>query len=429
MSKKTIEVNHFPRIEGHGNVHFKIENEKLCSVEMNIVEPARLFEAMVLGRDFSEISYISSRICGICSASHAVTSLRAIEQIFNIEVSERTLALRELLIYGSFLQNHATHLFVLAAPDYLKMPSILGLAGTDKELLTKALKLKALGNELCTKIGGRSIHPITAVTGGFTDEISSVDYKQMAYKLEDMVEFAEQSVDLFESFNCYDIKSQNAMIAMYDEARYNVCDSEKIAIYGEDKVFDCIDYKDHLEEYVLDHSAAFASRLKDSKRPYMTGALARINTSWDKLSSRAKISAAKIGLRPAELNSFKNNHAQAIELVDSLDRCSKLAQALSDPSFGGSSKPVKYEICAGRGVGYTEAPRGVVLHDITLDDEGKVEAACIVTPTSQNIAATEADICILVNSMLEKGFEIEDIRLEVEKLVRAYDPCLSCSVH
>ena len=168
----SINVDHIARIEGHGNIHLAIEDGAVATCEMNVVEPARLFESMVRGRMFSEIPYIASRICGICSASHVVTDLLAIERVFGIEVSDRTHALRELLIYGSYLQNHATHLFVFAAPDFTGHASVFPLATEAPELFNQALALKALGNELCTKVGGRSVHPITAVVGGFTNEIS-----------------------------------------------------------------------------------------------------------------------------------------------------------------------------------------------------------------------------------------------------------------
>ena len=161
MSTASIKVDHLARVEGHGNVHVVIEDGAVQTVEMNVIEPARLFESMVRGRSYTEVSYIASRVCGICSASHVVTSLLAIERIFGVEVADRTKALRELLVYGSYLQNHATHLFVLAAPDFLNQPSVFPLAQSDPALFDKALGLKALGNELCTKVGGRSIHPVS----------------------------------------------------------------------------------------------------------------------------------------------------------------------------------------------------------------------------------------------------------------------------
>ena len=138
MTKTAIHVDHIARVEGHGNVHVVIEDGEVKTVEMNVVEPARLFESMVRGRRFEEIPYISSRICGICSSSHVVTDLKAIERVFGVEVTDRTRALRELLVYGSYLQNHASHLFVFAAPDFLGMPSVFPLAQTDPELFEQA---------------------------------------------------------------------------------------------------------------------------------------------------------------------------------------------------------------------------------------------------------------------------------------------------
>ena len=98
-------MHHIARVEGHGNVHVFIEDGKVRDVQMNIVEPARLFESMVVGRPFDKVSYIASRICGICSSSHVVTDLLAIEDAFGVEVSDRTRMLRELLVYGSYLQE------------------------------------------------------------------------------------------------------------------------------------------------------------------------------------------------------------------------------------------------------------------------------------------------------------------------------------
>ena len=150
MAATEISVDHIARVEGHGDIRLVIEDGQVTTCEMAVVEPARLFESMVRGRSFEEVPYIASRVCGICSSSHVVTDLRAIEQVFGVEVTDRTEALRELLLYGSYLQNHGTHLFVFAAPDFLGHKSVFPLAEGNPELFERALGLKALGNELCT---------------------------------------------------------------------------------------------------------------------------------------------------------------------------------------------------------------------------------------------------------------------------------------
>lgn len=427
MSVSSLNIDHIARIEGHGNVRVLINEGKLESVQMNIIEPARLFESMVKGHSYKDASYIASRICGICSPNHCITSIKAAENAFGVEVSERTKLIRELLIYGSYLQNHASHLFVFVVPDFIGKPSVFPLADSDPELFEKALRLKSLGNELCTLVGGRSVHPITAVVGGFTHEISSVQYLELADKLADMIPFACETVDLFNSFRVTDIQSESEMMAMVEEGTYPVQSSQTFRLLEEGVNVSADSYLDFLEEYEMAHSGALFTRVKTSGKPVMTSALARINASWANLCSQAKIMSAKAGLRPTEKNPMKNNLAQAVELVDVLYRCEQICRTLSCGE--GSSEPVAFTVRAGRGVGMTEAPRGIVFHDMTFDEKGRVSAANIITPTSQNLASMEADITALVEVLLEAELPENYIRTEIAKLVRAYDPCLSCSVH
>ncbi|MEC4175470.1 Ni/Fe hydrogenase subunit alpha [Adlercreutzia sp. R7] len=429
MTSVRINVEHLARVEGHGDIRLVMEDGQVTCCEMAVVEPARLFESMVRGRSFEEVPYIASRVCGICSASHVVTDLRAIEHAFGVTVTDRTRALRELLVYGSYLQNHATHLFVFAAPDFLGHKSVFPLADSNPELLQKALGLKALGNELCTLVGGRSIHPITAVVGGFTHEMDSAEYRCMADAMDEARAFALEAVDLFRDFDTVDVRTEGDLLAMVAPGAYPVCTSDAARFVRSGDEFSAQDVEEAIEEYPVGHSGAFLARVRKTGRPYMTAALARVNASWDALCKDARYAAAKAGLRPPELNPFANNIAQAVELVDVLDRCAALCRRLADGDFEGTSEPVPFTVRAGRGVGFTEAPRGALFHLLELDGEGRVQRASIMTPTAQNIANLEADMRQLAETMAAAGYDADLIRLEIEKLVRAYDPCLSCSVH
>ena len=434
MSKTAISVDHIARVEGHGNVHLTIEGGQVVTCEMNVVEPARLFESMVVGRKFADVPYIASRVCGICSASHVITDILAIERVFGVEVTDRTRALRELLVYGSYLQNHASHLFVFAAPDFLDMASVFPLAQANPALFDSALGLKALGNELCNLVGGRSIHPITAVVGGFTREPTRDEYLAMADKLDAERDFARQVVDLFRSFTAPAIATQGDMLAMVADGCYPVCDSRDARFLGAGVTFDADEAAGaagQIEEYEVPHSAALFARCRQTATPYFTGALARINASWGALSQEAKVAAAKAGLRPPERNPYLNNVAQAVEVLDALARCAELCRRLAEPDgeFAGDSQPVAFEVRAGRGCGFTEAPRGALFHELELDEAGRVVHATIMTPTAQNCANLEADMRVLAEKLVADGAEKPEVQLEVEKLVRAYDPCFSCSVH
>ena len=429
MSKEVLSIDHMARVEGHGQVKVSIKEGVVESVQMQIDEPARFFESMVRGRRFDEIPYIASRICGICSASHVITSLQAIEQAFGITVSERTRMLRELLVYGSYLQNHATHLYVLAAPDYLKQQSVLPLANMDKGLFDKALALKSLGNELCNMVGGRSIHPITAVVGGFTSEPTAQQYLQMADQLDAALEFAKETVDVFNGFPTPMLETDGDMMAMVEQGAYPISLSSRFVLVDSGKEYDCGELHDAIEEYAVAHSGALFARVKESKKPYMVGALARINASWNNITSEAKFAAAKAGIRPPERNPFNNNVAQAIELVDAVQRCAQLCRDLAGDKFEGTTKPVEFQVKAGPGIGFNEAPRGTVFHDLEFDEEGRVIHAAIVTPTAQNVANMEADMMKLACDLAAQNVSEDELKKQVEMLVRAYDPCFSCSVH
>lgn len=426
MARTTLSMHHIARVEGHGNVHVSIEDGKVRDVQMNIVEPARLFESMVVGRPYDKISYIASRICGICSSSHVVTDLLAIEDAFGVEVSDRTRMLRELLVYGSYLQNHASHLFVFAAPDFAGEESLFPLAVTEPELFNGGLVIKALGNELCTKVGGRSIHPITAVVGGFTHEVSPEEYIELADKLRDMRPFAEKVVDVFAAFPVPDIATKGDFLALREEGHYAVV-SGRPCFAKDGFEFDCAQYRDYIEEYQVAHSAAYFSRRRDTQETFAASALARINVSWNELTREARLAAAKAGLRPPSLNPYSNNVAQAVELVDVCVRCEAMLRELAEGE--GSSEPVDFEPRAGRGVGMTEAPRGTLVHDVEFDEAGRVVHANIITPTVHNLSDTEHNVFQVAELLANQGTDEGTIRLEVEKLVRAYDPCLSCSVH
>ena len=429
MKKKAITLEHMARVEGHGQVKVSLRDGAVESVQMQIDEPARFFEGMVRGRRFDEIPYIASRICGICSANHVVTSLFAIEQAFGVSVSQRTRMVRELLVYGSYLQNHATHLYVLAAPDYLQQKSIFPLVASNKELFDNALALKSLGNELCCLVGGRSIHPITAVVGGFTTEPPAQQYLAMAQRLDAMLEFALATVDVFNSFPVPALVSDGDMMAMTQKDAYPISLSSTFGLVKSGMQYDCTQLRDVIEEYAVPYSGALFARIRETKSSYMVGALARINMSWNNLTQQARFAAAKAGLRPPELNPFNNNVAQAVELVDAIERCSSLCRLLAANEFEGTTKPVSFTPQAGRGVGFTEAPRGTVFHDLEFDQHGSVVHATIVTPTAQNVANMEADMMKLACDLAARGTSEEELKQSVEMLVRAYDPCFSCSVH
>lgn len=165
MAATEISVDHIARVEGHGDIPPRYRGRPGHDLRDGRGGAGALFESMVRGRSFEEVPYIASRVCGICSSSHVVTDLRAIEQVFGVEVTDRTEALRELLLYGSYLQNHGTHLFVFAAPDFLGHKSVFPLAEGNPELIRARIGAEGAGQR-AVHPGGRPVHPSHHGGGG-----------------------------------------------------------------------------------------------------------------------------------------------------------------------------------------------------------------------------------------------------------------------
>ncbi|HSK47765.1 MAG TPA: Ni/Fe hydrogenase subunit alpha [Coriobacteriia bacterium] len=418
----TLTVEHVARIEGHGTISVDVEAGVVRDIRMDIVEPARLFESMVVGRRYDEAPIITSRICGICSPNHAVTTVKAVEAALGVVVSERTTLLRQLMVYGSFLQNHATHLYLFAAPDYVGLPSVFPLARTHPDVVARALLIKKLGNELTSMVGGRSVHPVTAVIGGFTAEPPKAELEAFAARLHAAADAAAETVELFAGFGTPEFETSGEMLALTSGDTYAIYDGDVCALdAGWCKPVE--QYREFITEQVVGHSNAKHATVDG--RTFLVGALARLNLSWDRLLPTARVVASRAGIRPVNRNSFMNNLCQAIELVDAAERCALLCERLVDE--GGSSQPVGYELRAGVGTAATEAPRGTLYHTVSLDASGVVTAGNVSTPTAQNLANLEADMRAFAPTVA--GLPEAEFVLSIEQLVRAYDPCLSCAVH
>jgi sulfhydrogenase subunit alpha len=417
-----LTVEHVARIEGHGNISVSVENGVVDSITMDVVEPARFFESMVVGRRFDEAPLITSRICGICSPNHVVTSIKALEAALGVEVTERTKLLRKLLVYGSYLQNHATHLYVFAAPDFVGLPSVFPLAATHPDVVGRALKIKKLGNELCNAVGGRSVHPVTTVVGGFTSEPDGRRLEAFREMLLEVAGDTMATVELFASFQLPDFETKGEMLALVADDDYAIYEGDVAALDAGWRR-PVSEYREFITETVVGHSNCKHSTVDG--RPFLVGSLARLNLDAGRLGTlgNAALEAAKLTL-PSR-NPFHTHVAQAVELVDAAERCAGYIERLLE--IGGSSSPVEYAIKAGDGADATEAPRGTLYHSYGIDDDGIITRGDVITPTAQNLANLETDMRDFAPTIV--GRPEEEFTLLLEELVRAYDPCFSCSVH
>lgn len=421
---KSVVIGHLCRVEGHGGITVNIKDRRVVEVNADIFEGSRFFEPLTVGRYYNEVPPILSRICAICSAVHTITSIMAIENAFGVKVTPQTALLRDLLIQGGNIESHALHLFCLAVPDYLGYTGAISLATDKPELVRMGLDLKKLGNNIQETIGGRAVHPVNAVIGGFGRLPNKELLLGLKRRLKKGLRQALSAIDLMTTLRIPNFTESLTVYAALRsvDGKYSFL-GDRIVLSTGDSI-DISKYKEVCNEQVVSHSHAKHSLFKS--KPFMVGALARMMLNGDKLTGEAKKAMKKLGLSSLSQNVLHNNSAQAIELVYAIERSLEIVEQFLKHGIK-DEMPVKVKVKAGRGTAACEAPRGMLFHSYVFNRKGRITSTDVVTPTAQNLANMEKDFKISVERLINESKESLSGKLEM--VARAYDPCISCSVH
>jgi sulfhydrogenase subunit alpha len=416
-----IKIHEITRVEGHGNIVIDVKKGVIKELKLEIIESPRFFEMMLRGRRFDEAQHIMSRICGICAVSHTSASLKAIEDAMDIRISKQSRLLRKLAFHGETLQSHILHVFFLVLPDLVGAGSIVPLLGSHPEMARTGLELKRLANEICETIGGRHIHPISLFPGGVVFTPKPQDLKRLKKDLESTFTGLEATLRFLADMKLPDFNVEREFISLKARGEYAFYSGEPASSLG--KAIDSKAFTDEVREYVVDHSTA--KHAASSRGTYMVGALARINNNFRQLAPRAKAALKSSGMKLPCHNPFANNMAQLIECFHAAeDAITTIDEILA---MGPRGEPLARPRSYGRGVGMVEAPRGTLYHEYEISRDGLIERAECIIPTAQNLRSIEDDLRALVPMILDRPKA--EIAKSVETLVRAYDPCVSCSSH
>ena len=418
MMSKTIKLDHITKIEGHASLHIKVDNGKVEKVDMKILEGARYFEGILLDKPHENVPQMVSRICGFCSQIHQITALQAIENALNIKVSEYVSDLRESIILASTMQSHALHLLFFALPDYMGYESAIAMAKDHPEYIKKALEVKLLSDNVCRTIGGRALHTLTPVVGGFTRFPTKEEGKALIKELDEAKEKTIWMAELFDGIDYPSFEREKAYAALVNGSGYPFLRGDVKSNTGD--LFGPHNYHNYIDETFYEDSTAKRATIKGKE--YAVGALARININKDNLSKDAKQLMLKLRHKFPNNSPYMNNVAQAIENVHAIDRLKELLEKID----GRKEAILPPGRTSGRGVSITEAPRGTLIHDYMIDN-GRIEKARIITPTVQLLDTIEKDVEAFLPTILDK--KENEIKFELEKLIRSYDPCISCSAH
>ena len=424
MSEPTRTVSiHVPvltRVEGEGALDLRIDGGAIRELRLRIFEPPRFFEKFLEGRHYSEIPDMVARICGICPVAYQVTAVQALEDLFGVEIGPWARAMRRVFYCGEWIQSHSLHIHLLAAPDFFGCGSAIELAKIAPDEVRRGLRIQALGNELMDLFGARSVHPVGVRVGGFHAAPSAARIREMREKLAAALPEAEALVRWAAGIAVPADDQAFVSVAMrqphgyaIERGRIAVSDGLRIAADA---------YADHFAESHQPHSTALFSAYRG--QPYLVGPLARLNLNHDRLPPRVRALLDETDLALPSRNLFHSLAARAIEIVLAITEALRLLENYRVPDSPWA--PVTPR--AGVANGCTEAPRGLLWHRYEIDAAGLVVNARIVPPTSQNQARIEEDLRL---SLTNFGLDQPDdaLRLHCEKVIRNYDPCISCATH
>jgi sulfhydrogenase subunit alpha len=420
-----VDVHHLTRVEGHGNIRVRVVDGKLREAAWEVVETPRYFEVMLKGKHYTTAGILTARICGICSIGHCLASVRATEDAFGLKIPDLAAKLRLLAKHGETLQSHVLHLFFLAAPDFLGLPSAIPLATEKPEVFNLARRLKGLGNRLSDLVAGRTTHPVSIQVGGMAMRPDSKALAAIRQELVDAMADLRTTADIFATLKLPDFVRETEFVALKGERDYPWIGGQLVSTDGVVKPER--EYRAMTNEYVTPQNTT--KWCKVSRQSMAVGALARLNNNYRFLRPAAQKVVALFGLEPVNHNPFMNNIAQLVESVhvadESVQMIDELLEAPASAPLMASVKPK-----AGVGVGAVEVPRGILYHSYEYDAQGRIVKADCVIPTTQNNANIHYDMGALVEKFAgEPGMSDTKLELLCSMLVRAYDPCISCSVH
>ncbi|MFC7728236.1 Ni/Fe hydrogenase subunit alpha [Actinomadura keratinilytica] len=419
-NERMLSVGALARVEGEGAMYVRIRGSEVQQVRLDIYEPPRFFEALLRGRSYAEPPDITARICGICPVAYQMSACRAVEDACGVTVDGPLNDLRRLLYCGEWIESHALHVYLLHAPDFLGYPSAIDLARDDRALVERGLRLKKAGNALMETLGGRAIHPVNVRVGGFYRTPHPTELRPLAETLRHALDDALATVRWAAGLDFPDFTHDHEYLALTTAGGYPLESGTPRTTGG--RSFTAAGFEHHVVETQVPHSTALHARLADGAR-YMTGPLARFSLNRDRLPPIAAQAAADAGLGAECRNPFQSIVVRAVEIVCAVEEALRLISAYRPPE-----RPhVPAAPRAGIGHGATEAPRGLLYHRYGLDAQGRITAARIVPPTSQNQAAIEDDLRRFVAARLD----LDDAALTraCERAIRNYDPCISCSTH
>lgn len=446
---KTVEISPITRIEGQAKVAVILDEEGAVADALFHVLEFRGFEKFMQGRMVWEAPRIATRACGICPVSHHLAAVKAVEAGFGIDIPPTAHLLRELMHMGQTIHSHALHFFFLAYPDYEYQihnspakRNVLGLLQDKPELVLKAIAIRKTGQEIIRRLGGKAIHPVSALPGGMSKGITEDERIKMLKEVTSVIETVKPlmpvvmgKLDEYEALKDSFLAIETGYLGTVVDGTSNLYDGLLRFVDSSGKRHDEFEANQYLT-YIREASAPWSyvklpyfSQLSKPNNVFQVGPLARFNVS-DRLSTPlAQEAFEEFQQKFGQLahSPLLHNQARFIELLHAAERAKEL---LEDKSITSSETRRKVAKKAGEGIAHLEAPRGVLIHHYKWDKDGRITMANLIVPTTFNNPAINRTVKLAAEHCQgnDGKFDSSLVNL-VETAIRAFDPCLTCATH
>lgn len=447
---KRITIEPVSRIEGHAKITIQLDDQGHVSNTEFQVTQVRGFEKFTEGHPFYEMPGITARICGICPVSHLLASAKACDAIMAVRIPPAARQLRELVHFAQIVQSHALSFFYLSAPDFLlgmdsdpATRNVLGVIAAHPELAREGIELRKFGLMIVESLAQERVHPSWIVPGGVATPLSGAMRDRILGELPVAREISERTLRFFKgTLDKYkeEIEFFGSFPTMYAgmvDARGNLqlYDGELRFRNGDGKITEdhisAEGYSPWIGEASLRESYLKAPYFKPLGFPagiYRVGPLGRLNAADRCGTPSADAEFHEFHQRFGKVahSAFLYHYARLIEIVYALE---KIEASLNDPRILDTHVRATAGVNSLEGVGMIEAPRGTLIHHYKVNEEGAITWANLIVATGHNNLAIGQSVKQVSERYIDGTKLTEGMLNRVSAVVRAYDPCLSCSTH
>lgn len=449
MAKKLV-IHPVTRIEGHAKITIHLDDSgKVQNTHFHVTQ-VRGFEKFTEGRPFYEMPSITARICGICPISHLLASVKACDAIMAVQIPETAARLREILHCGQFVQSHALSFFHLSAPDLLlgmdsnpAQRNVLGLIEKHPDLARDGIALRKFGQQVIERLAKERIHPSWTVPGGVNEPLSSANRDRILSELpiakaitrralkhfKGVLDHFSEEIEHFGSAPTMyaGLVDAQGRLQLYDGmVRFKDAEGNTVA-----DIERPVDYQQYIGEAAVPQSYLKAPYYKPIGYPqgvYRVGPLARLNVAdcCGTQESDAELVEYRQRFGRNVHSAFHFHYARLIETLYALERMEHL---LDHPDILDTHVRASAGVNALQGVGIAEAPRGILIHHYKVNAQGAIQWANLIIATGHNNLAISRSVEQVARHFIDGSRLQEGMLNRVSAVVRAYDPCLSCSTH